>query len=113
MIVLEKYGKLLTKEQLDKFSCTELFASNNRNGIVFTKSDNYEIAWHLQRLYSQNQATKQQTNHTQNLTVRNRRFKHLQQMIATTDYFSEENMKIRSPVLYHQYIGMHSIEHLH
>ena len=37
--------------------------------------------------------------------VRNRRYKKLQELIEDSDYFSEENIKMRDPLLYHMYIG--------
>lgn len=39
--------------------------------------------------------------------VQNRRFQYLQQMMETTSYFSEEEMRNRNPLLYEEYIGQY------
>ncbi|XP_068728482.1 coiled-coil domain-containing protein 97-like [Montipora capricornis] len=42
--------------------------------------------------------------------VRNRRFECLQRLMKNSDYFSEEQMRKRSPLLYEQYIGQYLSE---
>ena len=37
--------------------------------------------------------------------IRNRRYKKLQELIESSDYFEEDNIKMRDPLLYHMYIG--------
>jgi len=37
--------------------------------------------------------------------IRNRRYKKLQELIATGEYFSDHNMMQRQPTLYHEYVG--------
>lgn len=42
--------------------------------------------------------------------IRNRRFECLQRLMKDSDYFSEENMRKRSPLLYEEYIGQYLTE---
>jgi hypothetical protein len=39
--------------------------------------------------------------------VRNRRFKYIEQLEREGDYFSLDNMKIRQPELYQEYVGQY------
>jgi hypothetical protein len=41
------------------------------------------------------------------LQVRNRRFRKLQQLQASEEYFSDENMQARDFHLYHQFVGQY------
>jgi hypothetical protein len=37
--------------------------------------------------------------------IKNRRFKKLQELIEQGEYFSEEQIKKRDPLMYHMYVG--------
>lgn len=61
-------------------------------------SDDYEIHWHLNQLLPkfQNKENYQKTTEHQK---RNRRFRYMQQHLLNTDFFSPENMRLRSPAV--------------
>lgn len=66
--------------------------------------EDYEIAFQLKEL-SETFDTKKKK-----IGVRNRRFQCLQRLMKDSDYFSEEKMRKRSPLLYEQYIGQYLSE---
>ena len=48
---------------------------------------------------------KQNPESKQKAKIKNRRFMKLQELIEHSDYFSEVNIKMRHPLIYHMYIG--------
>jgi hypothetical protein len=42
-----------------------------------------------------------------NTLIKNRRYAYLKQYLRHSDYFSEESMQLREPILYDQFIGQH------
>ncbi|KAK8380620.1 hypothetical protein O3P69_007905 [Scylla paramamosain] len=53
---------------------------------------------------------KSKNKHTAKITVRNRRYAALQKMRKSGDYFSEEEMERRDPLLYDHLIGQHQTQ---
>ena len=87
---LARYGTLLPSPHLDYFR---------------DKYDNYEVQFRLKEL-SQDGCRFVRTKQ-----ARNRRYAALRNMIqAQDDYFSEESMKARNPLLYQELIGQHMSE---
>jgi hypothetical protein len=95
----ERHGVLLTHKELQLFT------------VAY--GDNYEVMWHLRELFSKSPVAQLpfQTATTISKTQqKNRRYQYLQKLMETGDFFSSENMKIRDPLLWHQYIGKHQKE---
>lgn len=86
---LARFGKCLGKEDLASFD-------HLRN--------NYEVNFRLKELETLFDRKKNEIN------VRNRRYDCLQRLISDSDYFSEESMRKRCPLLYEQYIGQYLSE---
>ena len=86
---LARFGKCLGKEDLASFD-------HLRN--------NYEVNFRLKDLETLFDRKKNEIN------VRNRRYDCLQRLISDSDYFSEESMRKRCPLLYEQYIGQYLSE---
>mmetsp|Transcript_24396 Transcript_24396/g.40088 ORF Transcript_24396/g.40088 Transcript_24396/m.40088 type:complete len:391 (-) Transcript_24396:302-1474(-) len=79
-IFLERYGRLLPPEQLNVFN-----------------SDEYEIRYWI-NYYSSSPSKR-------NVVAKNRRYRRLQQLLSDGEYFSDEAMKERQPLLFEQFIG--------
>ncbi|XP_028762225.1 coiled-coil domain-containing protein 97-like isoform X2 [Neltuma alba] len=88
-LFLERYGSLLTSNELREFDAL--------------KSD-YEINWHLKRLWSIMSPTSEELR-MRSVTVKNRRRAYLDKLMCDGDYFSEDAMREREPYLHHEYVG--------
>jgi len=105
-LFLERYGKLLDIEDLRHFEPLR---------------DNYEVNFHIERLSARLQPTTLVTPSSfstgaailfrkRQKLIKNRRYHHLQRMIEEGHYFSQQNCKMRQPLLYDQYIGRFETE---
>lgn len=83
---LTRFGRYLTEEDLGNFE--------------HLKGD-YEIDFRLKEVKNILDSKKKKTG------IRNRRYECLQRLMKDTDYFSDENMRKRSPLLYEEYIGQY------
>jgi len=63
-------------------------------------SEDYEVSFHLKQLTTDDSAAAQ-------VRVRNRRFRYLETVLTDSDYFSEQKMAAREPLLYHEYVGQY------
>ncbi|XP_028754790.1 coiled-coil domain-containing protein 97-like isoform X1 [Neltuma alba] len=88
-LFLERYGSLLTSNELREFDAL--------------KSD-YEINWHLKRLWSIMSPTSEELR-MRSVPVKNRRRAYLDKLMCDGDYFSEDAMREREPYLHHEYVG--------
>lgn len=86
---LMRFGRHLTEDDLGSF--------NHLKG-------DYEIDFRIKEVKNILDIKKSKTG------VRNRRYECLQRLMKDSDYFSEENMRKRSPLLYEQYIGQYLTE---
>ncbi|KAK7792859.1 hypothetical protein R5R35_009636 [Gryllus longicercus] len=86
---LAKFGHYLLEDHLDYFSTLD---STNKN---------YEVDFHVKQLRRFLSKAKNQVD------VRNRRFEALKKLMKEGDYFSEEEMKKRNPLMYEQLIGQY------
>lgn len=86
---LSRFGKYLAKEDLPFFDHLR---------------DDYEVNFRLKELKTFFDSRKSKVN------VRNRRYECLQRLMSNSDYFSEESMRKRCPLLYEQYIGQYLTE---
>jgi len=85
-IFLERWGRYLDEETLGYFD-------------IYQKD--YEVQFYLGKF-------KNQTNEKQKMTtIKNRRYMYLQKLISEGEYFSEDEMKNRDPILYDYYIGQY------
>ncbi|KAJ4776669.1 Coiled-coil domain-containing protein 97 [Rhynchospora pubera] len=84
-IFLERYGSVLTSEELRQFEplCTD-----------------YEVGWHLKRLRKPVDLPQ-----VISATVKNRRRAYMEKLLLEGEYFSEEAMREREPYLHHEYVG--------
>mmetsp|Transcript_18117 Transcript_18117/g.30263 ORF Transcript_18117/g.30263 Transcript_18117/m.30263 type:complete len:298 (+) Transcript_18117:91-984(+) len=81
-IFLERYGQLLSSEELASFDC---------------KANEYCVAWHLKEL--RRSAAQKATQ------IRNRRFRAMQKLEGIGDYFSDHQMHERAPEVYQSLLG--------
>lgn len=61
----------------------------------------FEVSFRLKRL----RKTLKRSSKSRMKTVKNRRYKCLKQLMEESDYFSEEEMRQRNPILFEHYIG--------
>ncbi|VFQ85792.1 unnamed protein product [Cuscuta campestris] len=88
-LFLERYGSLLTKEELREFEVLK---------------DDYEINWHLKHLRSLISPTEAELK-SRSAKVKNRRRAYMDKLVSGGQYFSEDAMREREPYLHHEYIG--------
>ncbi|ODN01647.1 Coiled-coil domain-containing protein 97 [Orchesella cincta] len=88
---LVRFGKFL------KASDSECFEHHRRGG-------DYNIVFHLSEVEKSWKAGADEK------TLKNRRYEALKRLVETTDYFSEEEMQRRNPILYDQLIGKYHTE---
>lgn len=86
---LMRFGRYLAREDLRNFE--------------HLRGD-YEIDFRLNEVKNIIDSKKTKTG------IRNRRYECLQRLMKDSDYFSEENMRKRSPLLYEEYIGQYLTE---
>ena len=86
---LMRFGRYLVEDDLRNFD--------------YLKGD-YEIDFRIKELKNILDIKKKKTG------VRNRRYECLQRLMKDSDYFSEEKMRKRSPLLYEEYIGQYLTE---
>lgn len=86
---LMRFGRYLVEDDLGNFA--------------HLKGD-YETEFRLKEVKNILDSKKKKTG------IRNRRYECLQRLMKDSDYFSEENMRKRSPLLYEQYIGQYLTE---
>nr|GMC87255.1 coiled-coil domain-containing protein 97 [Ipomoea batatas] len=88
-LFLERYGSLLTTEELKEFDVLK---------------DDYEINWHLNHLLSVISPTQEELK-SRSVKIKNRRRAYLDKLISGGQYFSEDAMREREPYLHHEYVG--------
>lgn len=91
-LFLERYGQLLDSQILQLFE---------------PLSDNYEVSWYLKEIKSKHVGDRKIVD---KITIKNRRYKFLQQLEEKGEYFTKENMKLRNPALYYHYVGKYTKE---
>ncbi|XP_038641916.1 coiled-coil domain-containing protein 97 isoform X2 [Scyliorhinus canicula] len=89
VVFLERFHKIIKEEHLICF--------NHLAG-------NYEVTFYCKEIRKSSMKKTARTN------VRNKRFAALQQLIKDGEYFSDEQMRTRDPLLYEQYIRQHMTE---
>ncbi|XP_075042051.1 coiled-coil domain-containing protein 97 [Mixophyes fleayi] len=89
LIFLERFRKVLKEEHLDCF--THL-------------SGDYTADFYFKEI---RKASLKKVNHTR---VRNKRYAALQQLISAGEYFSDEQMRARDPLMYEHYVGQYLSE---
>jgi len=66
--------------------------------------DDYAVNWHLRHLKSiLNPTTEEKRLHA--VTAKNRRLAYMERLIHDGQYFSEDAMRERAPLLHHEYVG--------
>lgn len=88
-IFLERYGSKLEGSELVHFAPLE---------------GDYSVAWHLKELRASLKPTAADQK-SRSALVKNRRLAHMSRLIQAGQYFSEETMRLRAPLLHHEYIG--------
>eukprot|EP00271_Cylindrocystis_brebissonii_P019695 TRINITY_DN6158_c0_g1_i1.p1 TRINITY_DN6158_c0_g1~~TRINITY_DN6158_c0_g1_i1.p1 ORF type:complete len:595 (-),score=174.04 TRINITY_DN6158_c0_g1_i1:250-2034(-) len=88
-VFLERYGRQLHGTELGPFEAM---------------GDNYEVAWHLRDLKSSRDPSPGKVK-GKATTVKNRRFAHMRRLLQEGTYFSDDSMRLRAPLLHHQYLG--------
>ncbi|XP_013397532.1 coiled-coil domain-containing protein 97 [Lingula anatina] len=86
---LSRFGKYMLEEDVSHFE--------NFKG-------NYEVDFHLKELRKQFSKKESKT------IIKNRRYEAMKKLIEDGEYFSEEEMKSRNPLLYEQMIGQYLTE---
>lgn len=88
-IFLERYGSKLKTEELQEFEVLK---------------DDYAVNWHLRHLKSiLNPTTEEKRLHA--VKAKNRRLAYMERLIHDGQYFSEDAMRERAPLLHHEYVG--------
>ena len=85
-IFLARFGKYLEEEDLPCFHSVE---------------DDYIISFHLKEIRERLNV------HKNFVVVRNRRFEAMKKLVAEGEYFSDEELKYRDPLLYEQMVGQY------
>nr|GEV82757.1 coiled-coil domain-containing protein 97 [Tanacetum cinerariifolium] len=88
-VFLERYGSLLTLEELKEFDML---------------SDDYEINWHLSHLRSVINPTSEDLK-SRSAKVKNRRRAFMDKLMYDGKFFSEDSMRDREPYLHHEFVG--------
>jgi len=91
-LFLERYGAHVKEEHLCYFESL--------------RSDDYSLNFHISQI-------KERLLDTKNLLVKNRRYAALKKLVKEGNYFSENEMKSRNPLLYDQLVGQHMTEDEH
>lgn len=76
----------------------------NESDLKFFKSTltgDYEVSFRVKEL----EQDLQKTSRAHSKRIKNRRYVHLEQLMSGSDYFSEEEMQQRDPLLFEYYIG--------
>ncbi|XP_018428270.1 PREDICTED: coiled-coil domain-containing protein 97 [Nanorana parkeri] len=89
IIFLERFRKVLKDEHLQCFS---------------QLSGDYTADFYFKEI---RKASLKKVNHTR---VRNKRYAALQQLISAGEYFSDEEMRLRDPLMYEHYVGQYQSE---
>ncbi|XP_069765254.1 coiled-coil domain-containing protein 97 [Narcine bancroftii] len=89
VVFLERFHKIIKEEHLICFSHL---------------AGNYEVAFYCNEVRKSSMKKSARTN------VRNKRYAALQQLIKDGEYFSDEQMRTRDPLLYEQYIRQYMTE---
>ena len=85
-VFLTRFGKYLETEDLVNFQ---------------SLSEDYMIKFHLEEIRKRLNVHKNQT------VVRNRRYEAMKRLVAEGEYFGDEELKHRDPLLYEQMVGQH------
>ncbi|KAL8263716.1 hypothetical protein R6Q59_021846 [Mikania micrantha] len=88
-VFLERYGSLLTLEELKEFDIL---------------SGDYEINWHLNHLRSLINPTSEDLK-SRFAKVKNRRRAFMDKLMFDGKFFSEDSMRDREPYLHHEFVG--------
>lgn len=96
-LFLSKWGRYLSQNSLRLFQAIQ---------------GNYEVDFYLDSLLYQQDGRQQtpQQSHKKSamqLLAQNRRYHFLQRKLRDSDYYSDESIQLREPVLYDQFIGRH------
>ncbi|KAK3729135.1 hypothetical protein QZH41_005820 [Actinostola sp. cb2023] len=86
---LSRFGRFISLEDLEYFETMD------------TKSDDYELRFRIKEV------RKLLDDKKQHINVQNRRYGALRRLSEDTDYFHENEMRKRNPLLYEQYIGQY------
>lgn len=89
LIFLERFQKVLKEEHLECFSHL---------------SGDYTADFYFKEI---RKASLKKVHHTR---VRNKRYAALQQLISASEYFSDEQMRARDPLMYEHYVGQYQSE---
>ncbi|XP_044162457.1 coiled-coil domain-containing protein 97-like [Bufo gargarizans] len=89
LIFLERFRKVLKEEHLESFSHL---------------SGDYAADFYFKEI---RKASLRKGHHTR---VRNKRYAALQQLISGGEYFSDEQMRVRDPLMYEHYVGQYQSE---
>ena len=91
-LFLSKWGKHLSQTILRLFKVIQ---------------DDYEVNFYLDTLLYQEQSTKPTRKSAMHQLAQNRRYQFLKQILRHSDYYSDESIRLREPVLYDQFVGQH------
>lgn len=97
-VFLERYGSQLQPQEISAFDPL--------------RGSNYEIDYwlrHVQQQHEQLEVSSSGRGNSQQLstTVKNRRLAYMQRLQKQGDYFTEDSMRGREPLIWHEYIGQH------
>lgn len=89
----ERYGKSLNSVELQEFEALQ---------------DDYEVNWHLKDLRSSmNPSAEDQRSRA--AIVQNRRLAYMNRLVQDGQYFSEDSMRMRSPLIHYEHVGQFQV----
>ena len=93
LVVAERYGTSLNIVELQQFEVLQ---------------DDYEVNWHLKTLKSSiNPSAEDQRSRT--AMIHNRRLAYMNRLVQDGQYFSEDAMRMRSPLLHFEHVGQFQV----
>ncbi len=90
----ERYGPSLNSGELQQFEVLQ---------------EDYEVGWHLKALKMVISPT-QEEQQSRKVAVQNRRLAFMNRLIQDGEYFSEDAMRMRAPLLHHEYVGQFQVQ---
>jgi hypothetical protein len=89
----ERYGKSLNSVELQEFEVLR---------------EDYEVNWHLKALKSaMNPSAEDQRSRA--ATVQNRRLAYMNRLVQDGQYFSEDSMRMRAPLMHYEHVGQFQV----
>ncbi|CAO3644979.1 unnamed protein product [Mucor fragilis] len=103
-LFLSKWGRYLSQNSLRLFQevCGNYEVDFYLESLLYQQEEESSPSQQLQQIASQPHKKS-----AMQLLAQNRRYKYLQQELRDSDYYSDESIQLREPILYDQFIGQY------